>query len=318
MNDAHMKQETGAAIRLLRKKKGLSQKALADLASCSRDTIMRIENGTRDAHPHTLHNILGVLGVSFEAFSSHIYGTDMQAFNDDFARVWDAGFAGEYDTMAILLAELKCKGYYDVNIPTIAQAVLLCEGVLASAYNEYSKSLEMLYDALQLTTASILSECRKLSYIDISASTLSINEYRILKGIAKSKFGAGQHQESIDIYQAIITSLERKNTGYELQKKLLPGTYFNMSNRLLDLKCYDSAFDITNHAVDFCHKAKEFKLIGHLLCNKGRVFYYMGNIEQATFFLQKSYETFVTHGDTSSAEHLKKIAMEKYGIIAEH
>ena len=64
----------GEKIKIVRKKKGLSQEELADLATINLRTIQRIENNESEPRGKTLHLICGVLDLNAELdlFSSQI------------------------------------------------------------------------------------------------------------------------------------------------------------------------------------------------------------------------------------------------------
>ncbi|MFI5138550.1 MAG: DUF4870 domain-containing protein [Sphingobacteriales bacterium] len=58
--------EIGGKVKDLRKKKGLSQEELAELASVNLRTIQRIENNESEPRGHTLNQICKALGVKAE------------------------------------------------------------------------------------------------------------------------------------------------------------------------------------------------------------------------------------------------------------
>jgi transcriptional regulator with XRE-family HTH domain len=55
------------SLRELRRRKGLSQKELGELARVSPGTVYRVENGLRGAYPGTVRKLAAALGVSPEA-----------------------------------------------------------------------------------------------------------------------------------------------------------------------------------------------------------------------------------------------------------
>ena len=52
-----------AKLKRLREERVLSQRELARMAELSQGTVWRLENGFLEAHPQTIRNIAGVLGV---------------------------------------------------------------------------------------------------------------------------------------------------------------------------------------------------------------------------------------------------------------
>ena len=55
-------------LRELRRRKGLSQKDLAELAGVGQDTISGIESGRHEARPSTIRKLASALGVEVEDF----------------------------------------------------------------------------------------------------------------------------------------------------------------------------------------------------------------------------------------------------------
>lgn len=57
----------GKIVRDIREERGISQRALADLAQVNRSSLRRIEEGKTDGQMETVERILGVLGYELEA-----------------------------------------------------------------------------------------------------------------------------------------------------------------------------------------------------------------------------------------------------------
>jgi len=318
MKNIGIKREIGIVLKQLRNGKGLSQTLLANLINCSKMTIIRIENGERLPQPYTLHQMLSALDISHEDFDALLNGTNMLQFNQDFAHIWDVCFAGDYKTMSDMLNELKTKEYCNVERLDIAQALLLCDSIILASNEKYNESLDVLYSALQKTTSKNLIKQNAINCAKVKKSTFSMNEYRILKEIANVKADLGEKQEAIKIFEALMVSLESETANYEIKKKLLPSIYFNMSCILLDDELYTKAFDVIEKGLQFSKITKEFKVIGELIWNKGRVLYNTNNIEQATVLFQQSYIHFVNCEDDMTAKRLKKVAKEKYNITIDN
>lgn len=304
----------GALLKNLRKGKKLTQEQLAN-GICSTKQLGEIERGNAEPSPTILYKLLFVLGVDYEEFMPMLYGKDMRLFNQDFARIWDAGYDEDYQQMSVLLTALWKQPYCDKNIPVVNQALLLCKCVLLSNFDKNDEAaLPLLYDALRLTAPSIISGDNAINLKRVTTCIFSMNEYRILKIIANILDDLGEGSKALELHKALITSLERETTHYEIQKKLLPTIYFNVSNIWLNKDSYDNALVFANQGLDFSIATKEFKVLGELFWNKGRAFHGMNEMEQAALFFQKSYDTFAHRGEDSTTTRLKRIAKEKYGI----
>lgn len=64
------RQANGAAIKAIRTRSGITQSQIADAIGVSASMFSRIESGTRQAPPHTIHIIADQLGVPVDAIST--------------------------------------------------------------------------------------------------------------------------------------------------------------------------------------------------------------------------------------------------------
>jgi len=309
----------GQLIKELREARGKSHKTLAELARCSKSTVIRIEKNITQPSDYTLTNLLSVLSVTREEFDARLYGADLKWFNEDFLRIWDAGYAEDFATMEKMHEDLKCKPYYNPEILAMKQALLLCDSVILRTRDKnYKAALATLHKALKLTTSKLLTKKNTVRYENLKNLVITLNEYRILKLIANNMDDTGQQQQAIELYQAIIVSLENKPASYELQKRLLPTTYFNLSTTLLDENEYSKSLEVTECGLKFCSSVNEFKLNGEFFWNKGRAYFGLKDIAQATLWFQHSYNTVANNGKHDIAEYLKNVSQEKYGITIGH
>jgi len=173
----------------------------------------------------------------------------------------------------------------------------------------------LFYKALSITISSkILTKSNKLKYSDITKYKLSMNEYRILKGIAVVFEEQKDTQKAIDIYSAILSSLESDTASYEIQKKQLPTIYFNLSNALIDDKQYTNALDVVNKGIKFCSDTKELKTIAYLLWNKGKSIFFLGDKKLAVESFQHAYNYFKYTENEQRLNDFKTTAKTKYNI----
>jgi len=194
----------------------------------------------------------------------------------------------------------------------------LCESIVLSGLDkDHAASLEMLFNALKITTSKIVAKNNTINCKQISKFKLSMNEYRILKELANVKVDLGLLQEVAEIHTAVITSLENQETLHDIKKKLLPTSYFNLSNLLLRQEAYNEALSISEQGLIFSRQYKEFKLLGELQCNMGIASQCLGDTKQAKLLLSQSYNTFISCGEDKLACLLKKAVKERYDIDIE-
>ena len=314
-NPYHMK--LGSIFKTLREGKKLTLAQLSgegtDFKICSAKTITRLEQNGRIPNSGILHKLLSVLDVTVEEFEAMAFGGNMKKFNDDFVRIWAVGYDSNYDKMDEMLKTLRKQVYCDESIPTISQAIQLCKGTLLY---EASKKLQaasvVLTNALKATAPNVVNNDNNLCLNKIRKQTFSMNEYRIIKTLACIMDDLGERSGAIKLFDTIITSLEREATSYEMRKKLLPTSYFNLSNMLLEDRLYLQALEVAERGLNFCFETKEYKEDGKLHWNKGRAYHGLNDLEQSNLFFQKSHDIFVSRNDTSTAQRLKETALTKY------
>lgn len=306
----------GTFIKERRKQKNLTQEALTKMAEASSvRTIQRIESGYVKTYLHTIYPILSALNISHEEFDGMCYGINIRTFYSDVEHIWDMGPAKNYDAMPKMIEELKEK-YGKQDRPTVKQAILLLEGaVLCDKYKDYTASLATMYEALKLTTTDIVSDIDVINCRKVSNIVFSLYEYRILRFIANLYALLGESEKSLGLNKAIVVSLERDTNDYGLQKKLIPLTFFNLSNRMIDAGDHADALILTEKGLGFCYQTKEFKYLGNLLWNKGKASYYLGDVEKATTSFQESYSFFTSKQEYVTAKYLQEVAKEKYNLI---
>jgi len=307
----------GAFIKKRREQKGLTRDALAKRTSCTSKTIQRAETGEVKTYLQTIYPILSILDISHDEFDGMCYGLDTRAFYSDVERIWDTGRTKNYGAMPKMIEKLKAD-YGELDRPTLKQAILLLEGaVLCNKDNNYPASLAIMYEALKLTTTDIVSGTNAINCRKVAENIFSLYEHRIIRFIANTYTRMGEPKKSLEIYKAIVSSIENDTRDYGLQKKLLPITYFNLSNELIANDNYEEGLITTESGLESCRKNKDYKLYGKLLCNKGRAFHGLGNAEQTRKIFQQSYNTLVTLEEFEDAKHLQVIAKDEYNIIIE-
>ena len=304
-------------LRKLLTEKGMTINALVKASEISESTVKKVLRNVQEPRLYTLYCLLTALNTTMEEYYFLLHGTDMAQFNSDFAHLIDVGFGRKSQKMSIKLDELKTKPYCNLRIPYIRQAILLADAIIAIGKdNDYDTGLALYYEALSITISSkILTKSNELKYSDIAKYKLSMNEYRILRGIAVAFEEQKDTQKATDIYSAILSSLESDTANYEIQKKQLPIVYFNLSNALIDSEQYVNALDIVNKGIDLCLKTKELKMMAYLLWNKGKSTFFLDNKKLASEFFQHAYKYFKDMEDEGMLEGLRTTAKTKYDVL---
>ena len=320
MQNTHFTTKIGLVLRDLRIERKMTQEDLykfgTDDEIISKRHAARVENGTNDPQPEALYKLLEVLQVSLEEIEQRLYGGDKVLFDNDFAVLWEHGFSGRMDEFVYELEELKQKDYCNQNIPSIRQAILLCDSVVLTAkIGNHEASLFTLYEALQITRPKLLTKTNNIRYGNIHDAIFSIPEYRVLRQMAVVLDKLGNNVAAYNLEKAVISSLENENLNYGVRKKLLPAAYYNFSHSLIAGEEYNDAINIVEKALAFCDEAREYKLKADLIYVAAKANILLGNISIATLLFAESYNAYKILSGNKEAEGIKNQIKELYNII---
>ena len=304
----------GTALAHFRKQKGYTQQVLADISTVSKATIARAESGVSDPRQDNLKLLLEALEVTSVEFENYRQGLDHNSFNEVFNQAWDIASSGNMPLLKEKILEIKADTRFSMDTPSVAQGVLLLESiVLKEADKRYKDSISKLHQALEIT-APVLVKNNDIVTRNIKAKPYGLQEYRILKQISVVLSEMKRDKETMAIELAVLESLEHIRTPYSIKKKLLPSSYFNLSNDLLHIEDYNAALEVINHGLDFCKSTGEIKFIGQLLSNKGLCLCELESLEIAIPFLKSGYQTLLLHDRIQQAARLQTSLLEDYNL----
>jgi len=307
---------TGKLIKEIRQEQGYTRKWLCEQSAdmCSVDYLGKIENGKVGLNTRTIYPILDALNTRIDDFFNRLYGQDIQKCINDFNIAWDLAYEKGCQTLSAFLDELKAKDY-DMSIPVIKQMALLCEGIIHDdVLKQHHIAYNILMKALLLTSPQNIVHNNSIICKLIATKSFIMNEYRILIAMANSKMKIENIKESTRILSAICSSLELETTKHDIKKKLLPITYFNLSNTLIKMKNYMKTLNITEKGISFCLNTNEFKELGFFHVNKARALYYMGCVEEATECYKSSLEIFKGQGKVANVEYVTNAITKDYPL----
>jgi tetratricopeptide (TPR) repeat protein len=153
-----------------------------------------------------------------------------------------------------------------------------------------------------------------LDFKFLSNNVFTLNEYRIIKLISITLCDRGQAYDGIMILDALNESLCNKKVGIEIKNRLLPNTYYNLSDALIDVNNYQLALNACDNGVKFCRQAKNCKMLPYLFYNMGKAQFKMGHKTQAEESFKEAMLAFCVHGNKETAERAGKMIAEKYQI----
>ena len=309
----------GSLIRKLRKAKNFSLEYLAEDTPlgriCSVNHLKNIEKDVATPTVHILQKLLKALGVTHDAFYSMLHGLDADRFESDFLEIWDLAYAKDFATAQEKFNALKNKPYCQEGVPHIKQALLLFDATLLySKEKRYKKCLETLLQALKLTSQTILTREDTINCKKLAETSLTQNEYRIVKAIALTIEGLEDKKQGTNIALAMIHSLKNENTPRHLQKKLLPTAYYNTSFMLIDQGQHKQALALATEGVTYCKTTKEYKELASLYHMQAKALHQMGDTTQVPSIMQQAWDALIAYGNTADLPRIQAYAAATYGV----
>jgi len=311
--------KVGNAIKMLRKRLGLTQKELCKLAStstyvCGVRHLRDIEHGRVEPGARVLALLLAALRVSLLDFAKMVDGEDMTNFERDFNEIWDIWFKKQHEEGLKLLGILKAKPYCDISLPLVKQHILLCDAlVLIDIEGDNCGCLNVLHEAISITLPYLLKKS-EFDYGFISSHALTLVEYRILKFLALVESRMGQSQICINLLNAIQESLESEKTDVKIRDRLLSNICYNLSEELIEAEQYTNAFDACEKGIQFCKQINDHKMLPLLYYNEGEALYFLGEHARAEEAFKRSYLASLVIEDEETALQTKETVAEKYQI----
>ena len=244
-------------IRETRKARGLTQEKLAE-GICARETIVKLEKGTRKPNWYVYREILRRLGIDAEnAYHDNaVAGNEMELYK------WLNGCYGmlskqQYDEVK---AEIEKK---DADPDPLWKSGLWYTMLLRLKTHFYSHSLNEPiqfnpYDNPQLAIQNAL-EYLSLFRPDFSIDKMSeyflaTHEYELLNWLAKAYMGAGEEETSITIWRHLKANAEKHYTislsglphAMNKQYRLMLATF---GPNLWRMKRYEEALQIAEEGL---------------------------------------------------------------------
>jgi len=299
-------------IKELRQASGLTQEDVAQEGSeneiCTTRHYQDIEAGKYVPGHDILLGILERVKSNISEYEAKLHGVDLQQFNADAERVWDACVGKDFDSGDTLLAALKQKPYCNAELFIVQQKVLLLEGIIISGkYRDYPKARAIYTRALRLTCHKKLYKNDVLQIKDIYKYEYTQNEIRLLGAIGASEAHIRNYKLACKIYDEIYSLLNNFDKYYDVKKKSFPTLCYNHSRGLNSLKNHKRALDVADTGISFAREIKEQRMVGYLLgCKAWAMFELKLNDYEPVF--KEAYMMLEMFGYTSSMKTFKAYA----------
>lgn len=226
----------GLLVKDLRLQHGLTQAELAE-GICSRDTVVKIENGKRKPDYYVLNNILERLGA--EELLEYANAVPDTKLFEAMARTDELFHQKKYDEIEKLLKQIESNEEFSStlskrNILFFKIAYRTRPGLTQKQYQE---AIEMSFEALKINRPNFDIKNLETYY-------LSPQEFRSLSQLGFIYNLKGDYCKSAALYQKLINNYDKK---YRI--KLRPTNWYisffsNCGLALLSAKHYEKALEI--------------------------------------------------------------------------
>lgn len=270
----------GREIKNIRRFNHITQEELSNISGVNKDTIRKIENGYVDANIVTLMLLLESLGVSINDVGNSLFskkGTMHYHINNIYKEIENSLLTYDYKKIALLLNNLSSLDYSFLPCSTYKEIesrnLLYKSFVENSLYGNYYKSLDLLFESIEISSNSFsLDIMKNKNYNDL--------QMRILMNIA-SIYNRMDIEKSLKIYDSLIYS----GSDYEQKNELM---YNSINSRYL-VGDYNRAIKLNENLLKSIGNS-DIRLYCLTLFQKGLLLEKLGNIDYALIFFKSAVQ----------------------------
>jgi len=290
----------GEIIRSNRINQKISQEELCS-GICSASNLSRIENGEQIPTRITYEALMERLGQAPEIYPSFLDNRELEAFRLRH-QISQSLHAEDFDEAEMLVNRLESLG----KLERVYEQLILHVRTLIMK-NRGADSHDVLVAMKSVAALSIkeFSPDKILRYI------LSKDDLVILKNLAASHYGAGEHDTAIEILYAIKKYIERKVVDDEGISPLYTGILHPLTNWVGMKGRHKEVVSLCDTGIKRCIEYGAYRSFDALLYNKGYALVMLGEINEAKKYLQEAYYLSRALGNLKSCEIMGKFAEEQ-------
>ena len=313
-------------IRKCREEKGISQVEMAEgngetAYICSTRAYSNIENGKIIPRLDQIIGFLKKVGKTIRDATEEMEKEEVIRFNNAVEEISKIIQKGAYDEARSAYLALLSENYYAKGLTRYKQPLMMLDAIINKHSEEETvasnkRALKGLKDALRLTRPELMRGSREKLQVEIisSAHDYTLIEYQILCNIAELKSVLKKREHAVEIYEAILHSLEYERVDMFVRKRIDALACFNLSNILIVEGEWARALEIIDRGLERELYFQSARVTGKLFANKAEVYMHIGDIEKSQKMFSYACNYFVMINEEKNAERIKKYVLKTFGV----
>jgi len=288
-------------IRETRKMRGLTQEQLAE-GICSRETIVKLENGKQKPNWYIIKEVLMRLGLDPELYNTGVVSQGEARLIEQLGECFSLMNNMKFDEVKVLIDKIEAE------IESQADSVWRSElghGLLLrikAQFYSFTASSDIPFTYLNVSLAiECALECLKTMRPNFELSNvpdyyLAVNEYRLLLVLAKSYVESGDFDTGIQLYYMLKANMEKKysyamgvaHVNHTVNTQYRSMLYF-MQIALFRSKRYVEAIQLAEEGISIAIAARDFSDYANYCGILGNCYHKLGQTEKMYEFYKRYY-----------------------------
>lgn len=232
----------GILIKNLRLQHGLTQAELAE-GICSRDTVVKIENGKRKADHYILKNILSRLDADdLLEYSSAVPDTKTFELFEQTSKLYNRG---KFDEMEKLLNQIETDQQTDLNLNErqILTSKIAYRMRPDLTTEQYQEGIDMSFELLKINRPNFHMD-------DLETYYLSPGEFERLSHLGTIYGLNGEYDKSATLFQELINNYDKKYGNKVRPKPWYISLFNNCAFALSYAERYEEALEVVEKGLN--------------------------------------------------------------------
>lgn len=269
-----------------------TQKELSNHSGVSVSTISRIERADYERiKKNNIFILFDALGIKKHEFTFEIDATLKTVMENELFEFLTHAFRKEYqEVQKGLLAFTKKYEMHQEN-PYFSQLLLFAESIALADDIKRVKGITKAVKGLALTHPLVILEKRvddlRLDLKYIEDATFTLIEYGLIKRIGDSLNKRCRYQQSMPIYKALITSLEKPTVNQDFKVKQFSVICNNLAHALQEVGDLHQALIYMEQGIAYCVKTGNARALPHLYGLGAEIHIGLGDMATAEIYTQK-------------------------------
>jgi len=304
----------GSLIKKLRKKKGLTQEALAH-PFIDRATLSKIENGKVMPNRSTMETLFERLGYNAHTNIDSFLGGEeakIQKIIDEldsltFNESAPGNAEARYKRAAVLVKALEGNKAFTENLKQRQYLMIRKASILIFGKNDNALGEALLLQALALSIPDFDPQ-------RIEDFHLSKNEMSALNLLAKIYFDKGRGEDAINHLYSLKNNIEKHCVDKNAYGYLYPAIIYNLAAFLNKEERYEESLKMCDHAIEICKDTAQFRTLPLVVGYKAGNLLELGAREECERLVKQVFYSSEMFGLYGQRELAREFARERLGL----